>query len=98
MPIAKVVAQYRNPQTLQELEAGIDVSASGRDEVDGIAAKVYSYTLTAPRRCQVKAWVADGSGQLLQVESTGSFLGIKSTTRVRYSDIDDPLIEIGEPL
>lgn len=99
MPIkvGRIVGQYRNQQTLDELAEGLDVTALGEDRVDGIPARVYTYTVTEPARSEVKVWIGSASGLPLQLESQGRFMGVKSTTRVRYYDFDDPAIRVTAP-
>jgi hypothetical protein len=95
--VGKMVAQYRNADFLAEIERGMAVEALGDDRVDGEAAKVYAYTVTRPIKADAKAWISQKSGLPIQIESTGSFMGHTSTTRVRYSDFDDPSIRIDAP-
>lgn len=99
MPIkvGRIVSQYRNQQTLDELARDLDVTALGQDSVDGKEANVYSYTVTEPARSDVKVWIGRASGLPLQLESSGRFMGVKSTTRVRYYDFDDPAIRVTAP-
>ena len=88
----------RAVQTARSLTEGAGAVVSvGADSVDGEPAHVYSYTVTQPVKAESKAWISDRSGLPLQIESRGSFMGVKSTTRVRYSDFDDPAIRIAAP-
>lgn len=95
--VGRMVAQYRNPEFLREMEAGMEVTALGDDSVDGEPAKVYAYTLTRPMKSDAKTWVSLKTGLPIQIESTGTFMGHTSTTRVRYSGFDDPSIRIDAP-
>jgi len=97
VPVGKIIAQYRNEQALKELRKNDKVVELGDDMVDGEPAKVYRYIATHPAKADVKVWVSRQSGYVMQLESEGSFMGVKSTTRVRYSDFDDPNIEIALP-
>ncbi|GMV29261.1 MAG: hypothetical protein AMXMBFR59_13860 [Rhodanobacteraceae bacterium] len=99
MPIkvGRIVSQYRNQETLDELARDLDVTALGHDTVDGKEANVYSYTVTEPARSDVKVWIGRANGLPLQLESSGRFMGVKSTTRVRYYDYDDPAIRVTAP-
>lgn len=100
MPVpgmAKMVAQYRNPEFAKEIENGMSVQALPDDSVDGEPAKVYAYTVMQPMKADAKAWVSTKSGLPLQVESSGSFMGHASTTRVHYSRFDDASIRIDAP-
>lgn len=99
MPIkvGRIVGQYRNQSTLDELARDLDVTALGDDTVDGIAAKVYTYTVTEPAKSDVKVWISTASGMPVQLESQGRFMGVKSTTRLRYYDFDDSAIRIDRP-
>jgi outer membrane lipoprotein-sorting protein len=73
------------------------VQALPDETVDGEPAKVYAYTLTKPIKSDAKTWVSQKTGLPIQIESTGSFMGHTSTTRVRYSNFDDPSIKIDLP-
>ena len=95
--VGRIVNQYRNQQTLDELARDLEVTAHGSDTVDGKEAKVYSYTVTEPARSDVKVWIGLASGLPLQLESSGRFMGVKSTTRLRYYDYDDPAIRVTAP-
>ena len=99
MPIkvGRIVGQYRNQSTLDELARDLEVTALGDDSVDGIATKVYAYTVTEPARSDVKVWVGVASGMPVQLESQGRFMGVKSTTRLRYYDFDDGTIRVERP-
>ncbi|HEY6941652.1 hypothetical protein [Dokdonella sp.] len=95
--VGRMVAQYRNQDFLAEVERGMQVQALGDDSVDGEAAKVYAYTVTQPMKADAKTWISQASGLPIQIESTGTFMGHTSTTRVRYSGFDDPSIRIEAP-
>jgi len=99
MPIkvGRIVSQYRNQDTLNELTRDLDVTALGEDTVDGQVARVYGYTQTQPARADVKVWIGVASGLPLQLESQGRFMGVKSTTRLRYYDYDDATIRVSAP-
>lgn len=100
MPVpgmAKMVAQYRNPEFARDIENGMSVQALPDGSVDGEPARIYAYTVTQPAKADAKAWVSTKSGLPIQVESTGSFMGHASTTRVRYSRFDDASIRVDAP-
>lgn len=99
MPIqvGRIVSQYRNPSALDQLAQGIEVTGLGSETVDGIATQVYSYTVTEPSKADVKVWVDSGTGLPLQLESSGSFMRVKSITRIRYYDYDDTMIKVLPP-
>ena len=90
-------AQYRYEAFLRQVEGGMSVQALPVDVVDGEPAKVYAYTVTEPVKADAKTWISIGSGLPIQTDSSGSFMGRKSTTRVRYSGFDDPSIRIESP-
>ncbi|MEO5622288.1 MAG: hypothetical protein ABJB02_07620 [Dokdonella sp.] len=95
--VGKLTARYRNPDFLTEVEGGMSVQALADDTVDGEPARVYAYTMTKPITSDSKAWVSKKTGLPIQVESSGSFMGHKSTTRIRYSGFNDPSIKIDAP-
>lgn len=95
--MARMIAQYRDPQFVRDLESGVSVQALPDAEVDGEPAKVYAYTVTRPAKADAKAWVSTKTGLPIQIESTGSFMGHAATTRVRYSRFDDASIHVDAP-
>lgn len=97
IPVGKIIGQYRNQATLAQLEQGMTVTSAGSDSVDGELADAYSYTITEPVKADVKVWISQKSGLPIQIESQGRFLGVKSTTRVKYYDFDDLRIEVNAP-
>lgn len=97
MPVGKIVGQYRNEATLRQLEQGMTVTAAGSDSVDGELADAFSYTITDPVKADVKVWISQKSGLPIQIESSGRFMGVKSTTRVKYFDFDNAGIRINAP-
>jgi hypothetical protein len=95
--VRKLTAQYRNEDALREMEGNMAVQALPDATVDGETARAYAYSVTEPVKAEVKTWISVKTGLPIQVESSGRFMGIKSTTRVRYSDFDDPSIRIEAP-
>lgn len=99
MPIkvGRIVGQYRNQAALDELARDLEVTALGEETVDGVPAKVYTYTQTEPARADVTVWIGIASGLPIQLESEGRFMGVKSKTRLRYYDYDDASIRVSAP-
>lgn len=97
MPVGRMVAQFRNQKTMQQLESGMVVTDAGADSVDGEAAHAYAYKITDPITADMKLWVSDKTGLPLQIESKGSFMGHAATTRVRYRDFNDASISVVAP-
>ncbi|MEO6689699.1 MAG: hypothetical protein ABIS07_02025 [Dokdonella sp.] len=95
--VGKMTAQYRNEDFLREVEAGMTVQALPDETVDGEPARVYAYTTTKPAKSDAKTWISQKSGMPIQIESTGTFMGHTATTRVRYSNFDDPSIRVDAP-
>jgi outer membrane lipoprotein-sorting protein len=95
--VGKLTAQYRNEEFLREVEGDMTVQALPDDAVQGEPAKVYAYAVTQPVKADAKTWISAKTGLPIQVESSGRFMGITSTTRVRYSDFNDPSIRIDAP-
>jgi outer membrane lipoprotein-sorting protein len=92
-----MTSQYRNENFLHQMESDMTVQALPDESVDGEPAKVYAYSLTKPVKSDAKTWVSQKSGMPIQIESTGSYRGRTSTTRVHYSSFDDPSIRIDAP-
>lgn len=97
IPVGKIIGQYRNREFLHEMENGMSIDDLGSDMLDGEAAHVYHYIVTQPGKADCKTWISDATGMPIQIESQGSFMGVKSTTRVRYGNFNDPDIRIDAP-
>ena len=97
IPVGRIIGQYRNPATLAQLEQGMIVTPAGSDSVDGELADAFTYTITEPVKADVKVWISQKSGLPIQIESQGRFMGVKSTTRVKYYDFDDASIKVTAP-
>ena len=95
--VSKLTSRYRNEDFLHEIEGGMTVTALPDEVVDGESAKVYAYTMTQPIKSDAKAWISVKTGLPIQVESIGSFMGHTSTTRIHYSNFNDPAIHIDAP-
>lgn len=95
--VGKLTAQYRNEAFLRQVEGGMSVQALPDEAVDGEPAKVYAYSVTEPVKADAKTWISIGTGLPIQTDSSGRFMGIKSTTRVRYSGFEDASIRIEAP-
>jgi outer membrane lipoprotein-sorting protein len=97
IPVGKLISQYRNEGTLRQMESGITVTDLGADSVGGEPAHAYHYTITEPAKADVKMWIGDRTGMPVQLESQGSFMGHSATTRIHYSDFNDPSIQVAAP-
>jgi hypothetical protein len=95
--VGQMTAQFRSERFLHDVEGDIVVKALPDESVDGEPSKVYAYSVTKPMKSDAKAWVSQKSGLVIQIESSGSFMGRASTTRVHYSDFDDAAIRIDPP-
>ena len=95
IPVGKMIGQYRNEAMLRQ--SNLAVTALGAESVGGEPAHAYSYTVTEPAKADVKLWIGDKTGLPLQIESQGSFMGHAATTRIHYSDYNDPSIQIAAP-
>jgi len=95
--VGKLTAQYRNEAFLRQVEGGMTVQALPDESVDGEPAKVYAYTVTEPAKAEAKTWISQRTGLPIQTDSSGRFMGVKSSTRTRYSGFDDPSIRIDAP-
>jgi hypothetical protein len=95
--VGKLTAQYRNEDFLHEVEGGMSVQSLPDETVGGEPTRVYAYTVTKPMKSDAKTWISQKTGLPVQIESSGSFMGHASTTRVRYSNFDDPSIKIDAP-
>jgi hypothetical protein len=95
LPVGKIVAQYRNKGFTQD--HGLTVADAGSENLEGEPTHAYTYVMTEPNKVDGKLWISDTSGYPVQMESQGSFMGVKTLTRVRYSDFNDKTIVISAP-
>ena len=72
-------------------------AALAEETGDGEPSKGYAYTAAKTEKSDANTWISVTTGLPIQIESTGSFMGHSATTRVRYSNFDDPSIKIDAP-
>ena len=91
-----MMAQYRNPDMLKELEAGVVVESLGTETVNNQLAKKYRYTTTQPLVSNNILWVAS-NGNIIQLESSGSMNKKPFLTLIQYRQYNSPAIKIATP-
>lgn len=92
-----MIAQYRNPKMLAELEAGTDVESLGNETLGTLPTRKYRYTTTKPQVTSNLMWVSVATGDVLQIESSGNIGKKPFRTLIRYSDYNNPSIKISAP-
>ncbi len=91
-----MLAQYRNPDVLKELEAGTTVESLGTEIINKQVAKKYRYTTTKPQVTSNVLWVA-ASGDIIQLEASGTMDKKPFHTLIQYSQFNSPSIKISAP-
>lgn len=97
MPELKaMMAQYRNPDMLKQLESGISVESLGSETINNQLAKKYRYTTTQPQVTNNILWVAS-NGNIVQLETSGSMDKKPFMSLIQYSQHNSPAIKISSP-
>jgi|GEM_PF-2752329 len=91
-----IMAQYRNPDSLKQLEAGVAVESLGTETINNQPTKKYRYTTTQPHITNNILWVAS-NGNILQLETSGSMNKKPFITLIQYSQYNSPAIKISAP-
>ncbi len=91
-----MLAQYRNPDVLKELEAGTTVESLGTETINNQFAKKYRYTTTKPQVTDNVLWVAS-NGDIIQLEASGTMSKKPFRSLIQYSQFNSPAIKISTP-
>jgi len=91
-----MLAQYRNPDVLKQLEAGTTVESLGNEIVNGQPAKKYHYTTTQPHVSSNFIWIG-ANGSVIQLETSGTMAKKPFHTTIKYSLYNSPTIKISAP-
>jgi ribosomal protein S17 len=91
-----MLAQYRNLDTLKELEAGVVVESLGSETINNQVTKKYRYTTSKPQVSNNIMWIAN-NGDIVQLETSGAMSKKPSYSLIKYSQYNDPGIKISMP-
>ncbi len=91
-----MLAQYRNPSVLKELEASTMVESLGTETVNSQLAKKYRYTTSQPQVSSNVLWVA-ANGDIIQLENSGTMGKKPFFTLIHYSQFNSTAIKISAP-
>jgi hypothetical protein len=91
-----MLAQYRNPNALKDLEAVSTVEALGTETVNNQIAKKYRYTTSQPQLSSNVLWIA-ANGDIIQLENSGTMGKKPFYTLIQYSQFNSPTIKISAP-
>lgn len=92
-----MLAQYRNPDMLKQLEADTAVESLGIENVGNQSAKKYRYTTSKPMVSNNIMWVSTVNGDILQIETTGTMNKKSYRSLIQYSHYNSPAIKISTP-
>jgi hypothetical protein len=92
-----MLAQYRNPDILKQLESGLAVENLGNEILNQQATRKYRYTTRKPQETTSTAWVAIASGDIVQVETTGISNKKPWHSLTQYSQFNSTAIKIQLP-
>ncbi|MBW8366821.1 MAG: hypothetical protein K0M70_03055 [Arenimonas sp.] len=91
-------SQYRHPKAIEELQAGINVKQLENALVAGEPSLVYYFLTTVDGKAmETLTYVSKKTGLPIQVETTGGVEKGKFRYQIRYSQFNDPSIEIKVP-
>lgn len=91
-----MLAQYRNPDMLKELESGVSVESLGNELLGKQMTKKYHYKTTKPHVSDNIMWIA-ADGNIVQIETSGVMLKSAFRSIIRYSEFGSPAIKIAAP-
>lgn len=92
-----MLAQYRNPDVLKDLEAGVIVESLGSEIVNKQASKKYRFTTSKPPTSTNTIWIAIATGHIMRVEANGTMEKKPWHSITDYGDFNNPAIKISEP-
>lgn len=92
-----MLAQYRNPDVLKDLEAGVVVESMGNEILDKQATRKYRYNISKPQASSNIVWVSVTSGQVIQLVSNGMMNKQPFHSSIRYSEFNSSKIRISAP-
>lgn len=97
IPGETMITKYRDPRVLGQIESTMHAEDLGLDNVGGVAAHKYRYTITEPKPGTCVVWVSKVSGLPIQIQTTGKAMGTPVDTTISYSGFSDPSIQISAP-
>jgi len=97
MPMPKgTISQWRDPARLAESEADMTVRDAGSDSLDGVAVHKYMIHHEQPHPADVTLWI--GADDLpVQMQVQGIAKGKMGTSTIRYSQYNDPAVQVDPP-
>lgn len=92
-----MLAQFRNPDMLKQLEANTAIESLGVETLGNQAARKYRYTTRKPMVSNNIMWVSMVNGDILQIETTGTMNKKPYRSLIQYSQYNSPAIKISAP-
>lgn len=97
LPVEKMTAQYRDESVLDRLQEDMVIEDLGTDTLDGEPMRKLRYLQTEPEKSDTVAWISSKTGLIAQLESTSGPGRGQPRMRMRYSNYNDPAIDIQPP-
>ncbi|MGH8049436.1 MAG: hypothetical protein ACREPB_02125 [Arenimonas sp.] len=92
-----MLAQYRNPDVLKELEVGVTIESLGSEIINKQATKKYRFTSRKPFLSSNTVWIATATGHIMRVEANGTMEKKPWHSITNYGDFNNPAIKISAP-
>lgn len=97
VPVERMTAQYRDEGFLQKLQEDMVIEDLGTDTLDGEAVRKLRYIQTKPEKSDTVAWISQESKLIRQLESTSGTGRKQARMKMRYTNYNDPAINIQPP-
>ena len=97
VPVEKMTAQYRDEGVLEKMQEDMVIEDLGTETLDGKVMRKLRYIQTKPEKADTVAWIDRDTGLIHQLESTSGSGRRQSRMQMRYTNYNDPAIDIQPP-
>jgi len=97
VPVEKMTAQYRDEKFLEEMQDDMVIEDLGTETLDGKVMRKLRYVQTKPEKSDTVAWITQDTGLIHQLESTSGAGRRQARMQMRYTNYNDPAIDIQPP-
>jgi len=97
LPVEKMTAQYRDESVLERLQEDMVIEDLGTETLHGERMRKLRYVQTKPEKSDTTAWISSKTGLIAQLESTSGSGRGQARMQMRYTNYNDPAIDIQPP-
>jgi len=97
VPVEKLTAQYRDEDFLAEMQEDMVIEDLGTETLDGETMRKLRYVQTEPDKSETLAWISEETGLISQLETTSGSGRKQARMQMRYTNYNDPAIDIQPP-